>query len=82
MIPASRNLLNSNFFLLSPAKAKVQHRVLLAAKQIYITIDSNDAEHLTSHTIEDQRKLRDELSCWHNKDVKFKNMDYNNPRAI
>jgi hypothetical protein len=67
---------------LSPSEAKVQHRVLLTARQIYISIDPNDAERPTSHTIEDQRKLRDNLSRWLNKDVWFENPDYNNPRAI
>jgi hypothetical protein len=81
-LPTLRNPLNTNFFSLSPAKAKVQHRVLLAAKQIYIVIDLNDAEHPTSCTMEDQRKLRDRLSRWLNEDVKFENPDYNNPHAI
>jgi hypothetical protein len=80
--PTSRNPLNPNAFLLSPAEAKVQHRVLLAARQIYISIDPNDAECPTSRTIEDQRKLRDDLSRWLNKDVRFENPDYNNPRPI
>ena len=61
-VPALRNPLSSNFFLLSPAEAKVKHRVLLAGKQIYVTIDPNNAEHPTLCTIEDQRKLRDKLS--------------------
>jgi hypothetical protein len=81
-VPALRNPLSSNFFSLSPTEAKVQHRVLLAGKQIYIAIDPNDAERPTSCTIEDQRKLRDELSCWLNEDVRLENADYNNPCAI
>lgn len=67
--PTSRNPLNPSVFSLSPSEAKVQHRVLLAARQIYISIDLNDAEHPTSRTIEDQRKLRDNLSHWLNEDV-------------
>jgi hypothetical protein len=81
-VPALRNPLSSNFFSLSPTEAKVQHRVLLAGKQIYVAIDPNDAERPTSRTIEDQRKLRDELSRWLNEDIRFENADYNNPRAI
>ena len=80
--PVSRNPLSANAFSLSPAEAKVQHRVLLAARQIYISTDPNDADRPTSRTIEDQRKLRDDLSRWLSEDVRFENPDYNNPRAI
>jgi len=62
--PASRNPLNPNTFSLSTAEAKIQHRVLLTARQIYISTDPNDAERPTSRTIEDQRKLRDDLHRW------------------
>jgi len=80
--PASRNPLNPNTFSLSTAEAKIQHRVLLAARQIYISTDPNNAERPTSRTIEDQRKLRDDLSRWLNEDVRFENPDFNNPHAI
>jgi hypothetical protein len=79
---ASRNPLNPSVFSLSPAKAKMQHRVLLAAKQIYVTIDPNNEDAPSSCTIEAQRKPRDDLTRWLAEDARVKNPDYNNPQAM
>ena len=78
----TRNPLNPNTFSLSPAEAKVQHRVILAAKQIYVAIDPNDEGGPTSRSIEDQRRLRDNLSNWLTEEVRIESPDFNNPRAI
>ena len=76
------NPLNPRSFSLTPAQAKVQQRTNLVTKQLYIITDQEDDKAPTSRTIEDQRKLRDEIMSWLTEAAKSDMPDFNNPRAI
>jgi hypothetical protein len=82
--PTSENTnpLNSRPFSLTHIQAKVQQRASLATKQVYITTDQDDNKAPTSRTIEDQRKLRDNLMAWLTEEERTDDPEFNNPCAI